>query len=93
MNCFVPAKPEKVTQNSSKNLEEVGVLWGNTKKLEGDKSPLIQSATSIEAQARESKGQKEFLQAILAKLHLKKRWEVESNVSFAEGAEQIIWRD
>lgn len=71
--------------NQRRSHKTAAYIWnrwesfgGIPKKFEGDKSPLIQSATSIEAQASESKGQKEFLQAILAKLHLKKRWEVES---------------
>jgi hypothetical protein len=41
--------------------------------------PLIQFEREREDQARESKGQNEFLHATLAKIHLKKRWGRESS--------------
>lgn len=55
------------------------------KELEGVSSPFIQSAIDIWDQAIESEGQKEDLQEILAKIHLKKRWDKESFSALHKG--------
>jgi hypothetical protein len=47
--------------------------------------PLIQLGRLREAQERESRGQKECLQATLAKMHLKKRWWRESTSILQRG--------
>jgi hypothetical protein len=47
--------------------------------------PLTQLERVIEDQARESKGQNEVLQAILAKLQLKNKWRRESSAILQRG--------
>ena len=47
--------------------------------------PLIQLGRERRDQARESRGQKGDLQATLAKMHLKKRWERESSSVLQRG--------
>jgi hypothetical protein len=53
--------------------------------------PLIQSGRERRDQARESRGQKEDLQATLAKMHLKKRWESESSSVLQRGQRDSTW--
>lgn len=57
----------------------------------GDKIPRTHSETEKWDQAKESRGQGEDLQAILAKMHLKKRWGRESSSELQRGQHKSEW--
>jgi hypothetical protein len=76
-------------RRSQRTAAKIWKRWESAKGIPKEEWGLIIPSTQLaglrEDQARESKGQKEDLQATLAKMHLKRRWDKESGSAWQRG--------
>ena len=99
MSGFTPSWKALFLENQRRSQRTAAKIWKRREYAKGIPReekwfimPLIQFGRGREDQAREFKGQNEFLQATQANIHLKKIWDRESSSVVQRGRETPIVR-